>query len=513
MSNDGQSSYSYKTLSGPLEDLLKITKNYPEFLGLKGISYLTFLLQVLTLTVYIYFAFFYIHNHYIFYFLLSMCIVQSLFMIADIMSMSDLFYSLRSKKLLRRNNSRILTIGILKILAGSPVSGAVEFLLWFTLARIWELNPLRVKFSDCYRAIANSSSIILISLLLIFTIYFPHSVYKSVYLFTLITIGIIGQIYIFRYRSNEKVNLTTTHYSFLIFSDFYLTTLFIIHFNIFHFYQNWITVLLAEFAVLCLFDFFITRLSIYHEEYSPNWNWSLRYVRLFLGVIVLLIGLYFLTSTYLVEMVISLLLFKTIIITYKTATDSIIFWYMGISILISFGYYLISYVTYVAYKGYHDSNIKNEMELDSSYQPVIHKVKEVIADYNAMKEYYSNLNVQKVLEAKTQLVKLQQHMDKIIVEEISKSKNKWFEEGYKKAQLELSEGIHLNSKENLERNVKIFDMLFKVDDAPKGKDERKEFYKKIYRKLTQIYHPDTDNKSDTNRIMQLINDHYENITK
>ena len=415
MSNGGQTSYPYKTLSSPLDDLLKITKNYPEFLGLKGISYLTFLLQVLTLTVYIYFAFFYLHNHYVFYFLLSMCIVQSLFMIADLMSISDLFHSLSSKKLLRRNNSRILTIGILKVLAGSPVSGAVEFLLWFTLARIWELNFLRVKFSDCYRAIANSSSIILISLLLISTIYFPHSIYKSVYLFTLITIGVIGQIYIFGHRNDENVNLTKTHYSFLIFSDFYLTTLFIIRFNLFHFYQNWITVLLAEFAGLCLFDFFFTRRSIYHEEFSPNWNWSLRYVRLFLGVIVLLMGLYFLTSVYLVEAVISLLLFKTIIINYKSTTDSIIFWYMGVSILISFGYYFISYVTYVTYKGYEDSNIKNETELDSLYQPVIHKVKEVIADYKAMKEYYYNLNVQKVLEAKTQLVKLQQQMDKIIL--------------------------------------------------------------------------------------------------
>ena len=70
--------------------------------------------------------------------------------------------------------------------------------------------------------------------------------------------------------------------------------------------------------------------------------------------------------------------------------------------------------------------------------------------------------------------------------------------------------IHISEEKS---EAKILNLLFEVDYAPRDGKSKEEFFKKIKNELAKIYHPDLNEKANTNRIMQIINNHYENLTK
>jgi len=496
MNDYGQTDFRNDTQDNNFSNLLKLTESYSEFSALGNISYLTILLQFLTVAGYIYFVVVNIRNAHIFYLLVSMSVVQGVLTLADTLFFREFFYDLSSRKLVRRKNTEMLTKGIVKIASGSPWSGIAEIMLWSTVAGMWKHKQSNVIFSDLHRAMANSSAIILMGVLLFLTLRFPSETFELVYLYSLIAFGILGEAFVLKFRYERGANLKKNTYSILIYSDFYLAVLFLMHFTVNRFYSDWNLLLFIEFVSLGLIDFFGTRLYI---KSMIDYKTSVWFLRVVMGGSGLLIGLFFLGGDDIFGKLIAYMYGMNVFPLIHTPEATVIL-YFGISLVVVFGFPILSYIMHTFFSGYKDSNEKVERELNFEYEPILDRVRKAAKEYRNKKE-----TIIKRLEGELKSLK----------DLITMSKNKWFQEGYDKATKEFSKMKRdfYNQKPDKEADKKLLDLLFQVNAAPRDSEKRKEFFKRIYVKLTHIYHPDANKGGDTNRIMQIINDYYERLTK
>lgn len=499
-------------------DLLKISKKFPKSSGINNITYMVFLFQVLTLTGYVYFVIIHPLNVYFFYFFVSMSVLQGVFTAYDMLFFRYFLNSIYNRKLVRRNNSYVLTVGILKLVGGSPLSGIAEILLWSTLAKTWELENQDIMFPDLYRSLSNVSAIILLSAIPVYTLYYPTRLPEEVYIYSLSGIGIICEIFVIKYHDNSKMSVNLSAYSSILFANFYLAVLLIIHFNDFRFYPEWRFLLLLEFSAFCLFDFFILRPNKSNEVFG---DLSFAELRNFLGLSVVVFVFIFLALNDIFNAFVYTITSEKFIFPHFDTSLPTLLIFFGISMVVIWGYNILHYVLYYLLPVNNDINKKIEQQLDLEYQPIIRKVmaayneyKQVVINYDQTKKenYYTNQRYNSLLKTLNNLKNEQSYR---INHEIEKSKEKWFQDGYERAYSELSKKnweIPIEQIEIATEN-RLFELLFNVKSAPENKRDRVDAFNKIYKSLTKIYHPDANNGNDTNRIMQKINDYFESLIK
>ncbi|WMT44821.1 MAG: hypothetical protein RE469_01140 [Cuniculiplasma divulgatum] len=169
--------------------------------------------------------------------------------------------------------------------------------------------------------------------------------------------------------------------------------------------------------------------------------------------------------------------------------------------------YLLSYILIDQFKGV--DNLSYEFNLSTFVEKKVDETFEAISENLDRELEKSKEMEERIKELEERIKELEKERQQLIA-----SIRTEYERGFFDASKKMNDEFNRNKK-IIEKNAKdeILNLLFEFDYAPRDGQSKKTFFTRIRNGLTKIYHPDHNIGADTNRIMQIINEHYEKLTK
>ena len=486
----------------------KLTKII-DFKGLRITGTQSLIIQFATVVFYIYLTLLHLHNNNVFYLLLGLSILQAIITFFYSVFLHNFSESLKSKVLYREDSHYILSIGIIKIISGSPLSGLFDIMLWTEVSALGGQTDSNTRRFDITTSLGSSSIIVLLGLMFYFALDFSDWAPLLYYVYFLLALGLICEGYVMALYFWDRTNLSRVVFTLFMLEDFYITVLLLYHFKGSLFEEEMRILLLLVVFAFIIIDLLYTILEIdgvidARKKLSD---------RAFFGFIVFAGVSAYVTLPALAQAYVSTIFTRHLVLPKLSWPPFVMILFLIFLIVESLGFVLIDILSH-SFLGYKQRNEDAPREI-FSLSKFIEETDQTLSklfyrlnrDLKKQQVEYEKLQ-KEASELKSKIQQLQ--------EQLKASFQRGFNDAQNRCGLEAERMRNEFKKERrlIEAEVesRIFNLLFKVDYAPGDDKSKKEYFKKIRNELTKIYHPDHNNDASTTKIMRMIIEHYEKLT-
>lgn len=501
----------YNTLEKKVDFYMR---NHSSYYDLKNEAFISFLIQALTITGYLY-SIFYLRIIPFNRFFLSIIVIQIALLLADVYFLTELlnlgqYDFFQQSAFSRQSSHHILTITFLKFLFGSPISGISNLTFWLSLSRLWKENDCETSGVDFYHALVLTSLMTQMLFLALIMVSLPENVLYLAYYLTLLVFSGIIEVYVYFKRNKENFLSKPVTYGF-IYTGFYLILICAYLILQPDFYVVWGHVAIVLLSISIVLDLVILLAILNNGLFDGDSFWIKR-VRYIWAICAPIIAILYLSGKQ-IGLFLTGLVHGNIELPHFITLPSTMFVFIAFLFAASLGFLVIISLV--------DWLFGNEFHEDYSYfntklNPISQKVYQLMLFYKRVdmvkNKAIDNLN-QKLDLLNKELNELRKKLDN----EVNNKENiSAFNDGYKEGRRAVEREYRelLRSEKEISsknREKEIFALLFGIYGINKlGKKDLDKITSK-HRSLTRIYHPDgKDDVKELNQIMALIN-HYRDI--